>query len=43
MKWILIIIVWILIFQQLEYQVKTKDRSIQGFIEWLKQKYYYKK
>lgn len=43
MKWVLIVIVWLLIFQQLEYQIKTKDKSIQGFIEYLKEKYYYKK
>ena len=43
MKWILICVVWFLIIQQLEYQIKTKDKSIQGFIEYLKEKYYYRK
>ena len=26
-----------------DYQIETKGKSIQGFIEYLKEKYYYKK
>lgn len=43
MKLILIILVIFLTTQYLDYQVKTEDKSIQGFIEHLKKKYYYKK
>jgi len=40
---ILGILALVLGFQYMNYQIETKDKSIQGFIEWLKQKYYYKK
>lgn len=40
---ILGILALVLGFQYMSYQTDTGDRSIQGFIEWLKQKYYYKK
>lgn len=30
-------------FAYQDYQIETGDKSIQGFIEWMKQKYYYKK
>ena len=30
-------------FAYQDYQIETGDKSIEGFIEWLKQKYYYKK
>lgn len=43
MKGLLLIFVLVAGFQYMSYQVETKDKSIQGFIEWLKQKYYYKK
>lgn len=43
MKLILIIFALFLTMQYLDYQVNTKDKSIQGFIEYLKEKYYYKK
>ena len=26
-----------------DYQIETEDKSIQGFIEYLKEKFYYKK
>ncbi len=39
---ILGILALVLGFQYMSYQVETKDKSIHGFIEWLKQKYYYK-
>lgn len=42
MKGILLIIGLFLTFQYLDYQVKAKDKSIQGFIEYLKEKFYYK-
>ena len=29
--------------QFIDYQIATNDNSIQGFIEYLKEKYYYKK
>ena len=40
---ILGILALVVAFQYMSYQIETKDKSIQGFIEWLKQKYYYKK
>ena len=43
MKFFLLILALFLTAQYLNYQVKTKDQSIQGFIEYLKEKYYYKK
>lgn len=43
MSGILGILALVLGFQYMSYQTDTGDRSIQGFIEWLKQKYYYKK
>lgn len=30
-------------FAYQDYQIETGDQSIQGFIEWMKEKYYYKK
>lgn len=42
MKFILVIFALYLTMQYLDYQVKTKDKSIQGFIEYMKQKYYNK-
>ena len=39
----LIILGLIISKQYLDYQIATKDRSIQGFIEYLKEKFYYKK
>ncbi len=43
MKWLIIGIIIDVVIQQIIYQIKTKDNSIQGFIEYLKEKYYYKK
>lgn len=43
MKFFLLILGLFLTVQYLNYQVKTKDQSIQGFIEYLKEKYYDKK
>lgn len=42
MKFILIIIALFLTFQYMNYQVETKDKSLQGFIEYMKHKYYNK-
>lgn len=42
MKFILIIVALFLTFQYMNYQVETKDKSIQGFIEYMKRKYYNK-
>lgn len=42
MEGILLVIGLVLTFQYLDYQVKTGDKSIQGFIEYLKRKYYNK-
>lgn len=42
MKFILVIFALYLTMQYLDYQVRTKDKSIQGFIEYMKQKYYNK-
>lgn len=43
MKGLIGLLALLLAFQYMSYQVETKDKSIQGFIEWMKQKYYYKK
>lgn len=43
MKWLIIIVLFEIVWQYIKYGVNTGDRSIEGFIEWLKQKYYYKK
>lgn len=43
MKGLIVLLALLLAFQYMSYQVETKDKSIQGFIEWMKQKYYYKK
>lgn len=43
MKIIAVILVFFLTMQYLDYQVKTSDKSIQGFIEYMRNKYYRKK
>lgn len=43
MKGLIVLLALLLAFQYMSYQVETKDKSIQGFIEWMKQKYYDKK
>lgn len=42
MKFILIIVALFLAFQYVNYQIETKDKSIQGFIQHMKHKYYNK-
>ena len=42
MSFVLIIIAMFLMFQYTNYQIETKDKSLQGFIEHLKKKFYYK-
>ena len=42
MSFALVIIAMFLTFQYINYQVETKDKSMQGFIEYLKKKFYYK-
>ena len=43
MPGILIIIMVVLVISHNKYYIETKDTSIQGYIEYLKEKYYYKK
>ena len=43
MKWLIIIVLLELVWQYIKYQAKTNDKSIQGYVEYLKEKYYYKK
>ncbi len=43
MSFVLIIIAMFLTFQYTNYQIEKKDKSLQGFIEYLKEKFYYKK
>lgn len=42
MEFMLTIIAIFLTFQYVNFQIETKDKSLQGFIEYLKKKYYYK-
>lgn len=42
MSFVLIIIAMFLTFQYMNYQVETKDKSLQGFLEYMKRKYYSK-
>ena len=42
MSFVLIIIAMFLTFQYMNYQVETKDKSLQGFLEYMKRKYYNK-
>ena len=42
MSFVLIIIAMFLTFQYINYQVETKDKSLQGFLEYMKRKYYNK-
>lgn len=40
---ILIIVIIVLVISHNKYYIATNDRSIQGYIEYLKEKYYFKK
>lgn len=42
MEFVLTIIAIFLTFQYVNFQIEAKDKSLQGFIEYLKEKYYYK-
>lgn len=42
MEFILTIVAIFLAFQYVNYQIESKDKSLQGFIEHMKHKYYNK-
>ena len=43
MEIIVLIIILGITYTYLDYQVKEKDKSIEGYINWMKSKYYKKK
>ena len=43
LKVLLLIVLVVLFISHNKYYIKTNDRSIQGYLEHLKNKYYYKK